>query len=128
MKSRKGTVYAFDYDELLKFSGATFDPALDGKRLTTQYERVLAVMLDHGWHTLAEIVNKISYPPYDRASEAGVSARLRDCRKAGHGSRTVEHRRVAGAGLWEYRLVPPAGPEQGELMLTDNAAVERRAE
>ena len=87
-----------------KFDGQTYSPAIDGQRLTTQYERVLAVMSDHDWHTLAEIVNKISYPPYDRASEAGVSARLRDARKPRFGGHTITRRRVANGGLYEYRL------------------------
>ena len=37
------------------------------------------------------------------ASQAGVSARLRDLRKAKFGSQTIEKRYVAN-GLWVYRL------------------------
>lgn len=86
------------------FDGPAFDPALDGKRLTTQLDRVLAVMSDHEWHTIPEIVKKISFPPYEQASEAGVSARLRDLRKTRFGSRKIERRRVGNSGTFQYRL------------------------
>lgn len=87
------------------FDGATFDQAKDGQRLTTQYERVLSVMQDGEWHTLQEIVIKISYPPYDQASEAGVSARLRDMRKPRFGGHVIHRRRKADGGLFEYRML-----------------------
>lgn len=90
-----------------RFDGATFEPSKDGQRLTTQFERVLSVMQDGDWHTLAEIVERVSYPPYDRASEAGVSARLRDMRKPRFGGYHIERRRVKDAGLYEYRAVKP---------------------
>lgn len=92
---------------ILHFDGKTFDKNLDGPRLTTQLERVLCVMLDHNWHRLAEIVQKINYPPYEHASEAGVSARLRDLRKPRFGGYIIERRRVKEAGLYEYRLLMP---------------------
>ena len=83
------------------FSGSTFDPVLDGPRLTKQLERVLRLMRDEQWRTLAEIGFEVG-----SASEAGVSARLRDLRKAKHGGYTVERRRVPGArGLHQYRLL-----------------------
>jgi len=41
-------------------------------------------------------VKAISFPPYDQASEGGVSARLRDFRKEKLGSHTVKRRRKAG--------------------------------
>ena len=99
---------------VLHFQGEAFDLAKDSQRLTTQFERVLSVMQDSQWHTLAQIVNQISYPPYDRASEAGVSARLRDMRKSAFGGHRIERRRVHGAGLYEYRLVKPE-PKQQEI-------------
>jgi hypothetical protein len=82
----------------LRFSGATLEPALDAERLTTQYERVFNLMRDGEWRTLAQI------RAVTGGSEAAVSARLRDFRKAEHGSHTVERRRVEG-GLFEYRVV-----------------------
>lgn len=80
------------------FSGSTFDPVLDGPRLTTQFERVFNVMLDGQWHTLADLAEASG------GSEAGVSARLRDFRKERFGGHTVERQRGA-SGLWFYRLV-----------------------
>ncbi len=91
-------------NQLAMFSGATFDPALDGERLNTQLNRVYDVLRDHEWWTLRELVN-VLYADYGiRASEAGVSARLRDLRKPRFGGHTIERRRVSG-GLWAYRLV-----------------------
>lgn len=87
--------------------GATFDPVLDGPRLNTQLERVLMLMMDHRWRTLASISRLVG------GSEAGVSARLRDLRKPRNGSHTVERKRVKDSGLWLYRL---AGPVQLELV------------
>lgn len=86
------------------FDGETYRPDLDGARLTTQLERVLCIMQDNCWHTLAEIAERVSYPPYDRSSEAGVSARLRDLRKARFGGYIVQRRRAQESGLFEYRL------------------------
>lgn len=81
----------------LTFDGSTYDPLLDKDRLATLLGRVFSLMADGRWRTLAEIQGRVG------GTEASVSARLRDLRKARCGSYTVEHRRVAG-GLWEYRL------------------------
>ena len=89
---------------LLSFDGATFDPVLDAPRMTSQFVRVLAVMKDGNWHTLSEIAERISYPPYPKASEAGVSARIRDCRKSRFGGYTIDRRRIGESGLYEYRM------------------------
>ena len=79
------------------FGGVTYSPALDGKRLNGQLQRVFELMKDGQWHSLYEIANQVG------GSEAGVSARLRDLRKSKFGGHTVDHRRVNG-GLWEYRV------------------------
>ena len=89
----------------MDFDGSTFDEKLDEPRLTTQYQRVFAYMMNGDWKTIPEIVKAISFPPYDQASEAGVSARLRDMRKERFGSHTVNRRRKAGGGLFQYQLV-----------------------
>ena len=97
---------------VLHFDGETFSPRRDGQRLTTQFERVLSVMQDGQWHTLAEIVERVSYPPYERASEAGVSARLRDFRKRKFIGATVLRRRVKDTrGQFEYKLEWHCPPE-----------------
>ncbi len=87
------------------FDGETYEPALDGERLQSQLERVRALMADGQWRTLGEISKAI----YDRDGihEAGISARLRDCRKVRHGAHIVERRRIIG-GLFEYRVLPHA--------------------
>jgi hypothetical protein len=79
------------------FSGSTFDPVLDGPRLTTQFQRVFAIMQDGDWHTLSDLAEASG------GSEAGVSARLRDMRKERFGGHVVQRQRGA-SGLWFYRL------------------------
>lgn len=77
-------------------------PKTNQPRLNTQMDRVLAFMRAGDWHTLSEIAKAA------RASEAGVSARLRDFRKARfahYNVQAVECRRVKnGEALREYRL------------------------
>jgi hypothetical protein len=80
-----------------EFSGETYNENLDGQRLRTQLGRVLMVMMDGDWHTLAELSERCE------GSEAAISARLRDLRKDKHGSWTVSRMRVSG-GLHKYRL------------------------
>jgi len=89
----------------MNFDGKTYDPEVDGKRLTTQFQRVSAYMMNGEWHTIPEIVKAVSFAPYDQASEGGVSARLRDFRKEKFGSHTVNRRRKAGGGTFEYQLI-----------------------
>lgn len=54
-------------------------------------------MSDGAWHTLSELADKC------QGSEAGISARLRDLRKAKFGGYTVTAKRL-GKGLWAYRM------------------------
>lgn len=73
----------------------------------TQLARVRALMEDGQWRTLRQIAEAV-FP----ASEAGVSARLRDLRKDGL---KVERERVApGRSLWRYRVLRRE-PVQGNL-------------
>lgn len=81
----------------LKVGGVTYEPRLDEARLKGQMLRVFTLMMDGRWRTLAQIKGT-------QDSEAGVSARLRDLRKAQYGSHTVNRRRVRG-GLYEYQLI-----------------------
>lgn len=94
-----------------RFDGETFDAALDEDRLTTQLERVRAFMLRGHWHTLAEIARAV------QGSEASVSARLRDLRKARFGGFIVQRRRRGDpkSGLHEYRVWRNT-PEQGVML------------
>jgi hypothetical protein len=87
------------------FDGETFSETLDGARLSGQLQRVRTLMLDGRWRTLDAIRTAVG------GSEAGISARLRDCRKAKFGRYVVERRRVRG-GLHEYRLLEPRAEGQ----------------
>lgn len=81
------------------FDGDSYEPELDFERLSTLLERVHATMRDGQWHTLAGLVRNCG------GSEASVSARLRDLRKARHGYHDIRKRRVEGhPGLFEYRM------------------------
>jgi len=84
----------------MRFDGETYEPTTDKARLTRQVERVYALMKDGEWRTLAEIADLVD------ASEAGVSARLRDFRKLRFGGYLVERRRNGRPerGRFEYRL------------------------
>lgn len=95
------------------FDGESYDPQLDRVRLTSQLERVKALMSDGQWRSLAEIQSECG------GSEASISARGRDFRKERFGSHQWDARRVAGGdGLWEYRLT--LKPEQMEINLTSD--------
>jgi hypothetical protein len=98
------------------FGGDTFDEKLDGERLRTQLGRVFDLMKDGRWRTLAAIA--IQCQP---ASEASVSARLRDFRKKKFGNHAVEHKRDQSVeGLWWYRLIPNENPEDEECQTSLN--------
>lgn len=80
------------------FDGETYEPARDGERLEGQLQRVFALMADARWRTLAEIATAVD------GSEAAVSARLRDLRKARFGGHTV-NRRYLHDGIWQYQVL-----------------------
>lgn len=85
------------FDVPPQFSGQTYEPEHDEKRLTGQLLAVWTVLQDRSWHTLAELHARCG------GSEAGVSARLRDLRKPAWGAHTIERRRRT-QGQYEYRL------------------------
>lgn len=78
------------------FDGRTYEPARDFARLNTQLFRVRAFIEDGQWHTLRQIADAAG------GTEAAVSARLRDFRKAKHGGWEIE-RRYLNRGLFQYR-------------------------
>lgn len=84
------------------FDGKTYDPDLDGWRLTDQGRKVWGVVVDGAWHTLHELSRLTGCP------EASISARLRDFRKERFGGHAVMRRRVGQGGTWMYRVVPAA--------------------
>ena len=77
--------------------GQTYDHERDGRRLAAQHQRVLSLMSDSKWRTLAAIALETGDP------EASISARLRDLRKERFGAYCVQRRYVA-RGLYEYRI------------------------
>jgi len=83
-------------DELY-FDGKTYEPRRDKFRLSAQLQNVRQILGDQQWHTLAEIADRIG------GSEAGVSARIRDLRKARFGQHTIERQHIKD-GLWRYRM------------------------
>ena len=89
------------------FDGETYDRERDHARLGKQLTLVRDLMLDGRWRSLTDIRWRSGV-----ASEASISARLRDLRKRKFGGFTVE-RRYAGDGLWEYRLIVSPLREDG---------------
>ena len=88
--------------EMATFDGVTFDAPADSDRLTRQLDIVEGILLDHRWHTLADLAVRSG------GSEASVSARIRDLRKERFGGYVVERQRIRG-GLWEYRIPAASG-------------------
>ncbi len=84
------------------FDGPSLTPA-DGERLGRCLQAVRDIMADGRWRTFEQIMAALSVQGIS-ASEAGVSARLRDLRKDRFGGYVVERRRRT-AGVWEYRVV-----------------------
>lgn len=96
--------------------------ACDAPRLSTLLATVRAVMESGDWLTLSEIALSCLARGV-HGSEAGISARLRDFRKAAHGSRRVDRRRRGepSNGLWEYRLLPTYAPGEQMSLLREPA-------
>lgn len=82
----------------LYFDGDTYDPKQDEARLRGQWLKVWRCIMYGDWWTLEALAKACG------ASEASVSARLRDFRKPRFGSHSIERQRVEG-GLHRYRLV-----------------------
>jgi hypothetical protein len=83
---------------IIAFDGETYDVTIDYDRLKGLMKRVFLLMSDGQWRTLERISDET------RGTEASVSARLRDFRKAKYGSLTMERKRLR-KGLFAYRLV-----------------------
>ena len=98
------------------FDGATYDPARDQARLRRQLGRVFEALADGQWHTLENLKATCG------GTEAALSARLRDLRKAKFGHWLIDHRRH-DAGFWLYRMrnpdgtvLPPVQPRAGDFI------------
>lgn len=86
------------------FDGVTYAPEHDEARLTGQLAQVHELLSsedDYDWWTIQELADKMP-----GATEASISARIRDLRKPRFGGYLVERRRRGGppSGCWEYRL------------------------
>lgn len=81
-----------------RFDGETYDTEADRDRLSALLDRVRAFMAGGEWRTLADITEACG------GTEASVSARLRDLRKARFGGHDIERRRTPTPGLFEYRM------------------------
>ncbi len=86
----------------LDIDGSTYEPEHDSVRLGRQALAVFELMRDGSWRTLREITEAIGV-----GSEAGVSARLRDFRKARFGGNAVNRQRRGeeSLGVFEYQLI-----------------------
>ena len=91
----------FAIENPYKFVGSNYEPAFDEARLGGQIRRIYDYMIGGGWHTLSEIARATG------AGAASVSAQLRNLRKPGFGSHTVNKRPRGerGGGLWEYQVL-----------------------
>lgn len=89
----------FNYKPRKAFGGKTYEPKRDYVRLRGQLLKVFDTMKDGQWRTLRGIRMEIG-----PASEASISARLRDLRKKSYGAHTVERVNIDG-GLFKYRLI-----------------------
>jgi hypothetical protein len=80
---------------------------VERKPMGRQLKAVYTIMLFGEWETFASI--KASLWRYDNIgiSEAGVSARLRDLRKAEYGNHVIVRRPTEHKGIYEYRMVMP---------------------
>lgn len=89
----------FDYvPKSRAFDGATYKPSRDYDRLKGQLKAVFDLMSDNRWRTLRDISEAVE------GSEASLSARLRDLRKAKYGAHQIQRESVGG-GLFRYRMV-----------------------
>ena len=85
------------------FEGSDYVPKLDHKRLSTQLDKIIDLMLDGKYRTLAEIEDALGYP------QASISAQLRNAKKAKHGGYTLNKQRRKLQGLFAYQLRAPYG-------------------
>lgn len=76
------------------------DPKLDRPRLATQFDRIIAHMGDHLWHTQYEISAALGVP------QGSVGSQIRNARVDGY---KIEKVRIGKGGTWQYRLTAAPG-------------------
>ena len=67
-------------------------------------DMVRTLMQDRAWWTPWELQERIWTTRGIRASESGLTARIRDLRKEQFGGHTIAIRRRSGSKAYEYRL------------------------
>lgn len=82
------------------FRGAGVETDQDELRLDSQYDRILRLMKDGRWRTLAEI-SAITHDP--EGSILRQLSYMDDPLCGGH--KKNKHRRGPGRGLWEYQII-----------------------
>lgn len=70
----------------------------------SQVDMVRTLLSRGHWMTPWELQEEIWRTRGIRASESGLSARIRDCRKLQYGSHNVVIRRRSGSRAYEYRI------------------------
>ena len=90
------------------FGGSATLERSDVKRLNTQLDTVRQIMSDGRYRTLEQIARIVKELSGKKATEASVSARLRDLRKDKFGGYNVERRNI-GNGLFEYAVFAADG-------------------
>jgi hypothetical protein len=96
------------------FDGATIEKG-DEPRLWSQLLAIADLMSDKQWRTLRGIKAEVNNQYSLMASEASISARLRDLRKPRFGAFLVERKRIGPGALCAYRVLPPPPTEQLEM-------------
>jgi hypothetical protein len=79
------------------FNGPDYEPDRDHRRLSKQSDRILDLMIDGRWRTVAEIAAATNDP------ENSIQAQLRHLRKPRFGSYIVEKKR-RGDSLYLYHV------------------------
>ena len=90
------------------FRGAATLETSDIPRLNNQLEAVREIMGDGVYRTLSELAKLVTTKINRNATEASVSARLRDLRKEKFGGYTV-NRKSVGDGLSSYQVARTDG-------------------
>jgi hypothetical protein len=111
-------------DSTPAFHGAAYSPSLDKARLTLQIERIRVWALARDWFTLREARVDLErlYAPAVFA-ESSLSAQLRNLKKVPVSYRLLKRRRAGAhgpcAGVWEYKILPPAQTESADKRAPD---------
>ena len=107
------------------FDGGTYEQEVDKKRMTAQLSLVRELMSDGRWWSIAQLADAIWKSGY-MATPQGISARIRDLRKARYGGREVDRRRKTPAsGDYLYRLVSTEEQERRAAARLAEMGVER---